>query len=57
MVIALETSEHVQVSYQKTANSNQISSAVQQHHDHSHYYRQFNHVSMCMPCDQTGGTP
>ena len=47
MVIALETSEHVQHSYQKTVDNNQITSAVQQH---SHYYRQFNHVRMCMSC-------
>ena len=31
MVIALETGEHVQHNYQKTADSNQITSAVQQH--------------------------
>ena len=51
MVIALETGEHVQHSYQKNvdSNQNQITSAVQQH---SHYYRQSNHVRMCMPCDQ-----
>ena len=49
MVIALETSEHVQHSYQKTADSNQITLAVQQH---SHYYRQFNHVSMCTSYNQ-----
>ena len=34
VVIALETGEHVQHNYQKTADSNQITSAVQLQHSH-----------------------
>ena len=50
LVIALETGEHVQHSNQKTADSNQITSAVQQH---SHYY---NLIMSGCPATYPGNT-